>query len=700
MIGITNIANKIRHTVRYKVLVLVLFPILLVMPIALVLAIYWGATFSYEQLYIKVNTDLSVSHDVFERIKRDYLNALGKTAESYTFRTELSRENTKSLQLQIKQLQQEYSFSYIHLTDPYGSPIHQAGLKLKRSGVRYSSAFENARRGIASSGVEIFTASDLTRENLADSVRLPLIDTPRARPTDKTVEDRGMMIRALYPIVDSENKVLAILDGGVLLNANFTFVDVIRDLVYGPGSLISGSIGTVTVFLDDVRITTNVPVKSGERALGTRVSDEVRTNVLDQGHTWIDRAFVVNDWYISSYEPILDVDGNRVGMLYAGFLEAPFRQSLINALIVLVLLFFALMGLTGLVAVLGAKTIFKPIELMSSVVHATGEGEEKRIGLIESRDELGSLAREFDVMLDLLSERKTIIQNWAREMEEKVEERTFELKLKNKELTNTIRVLRKTRQQLVIAEKLAALGELTAGVAHEINNPTAVMLGNLDVISAEMGSKLEPVQDEIDLVVKQIYRIKDITNNLLQYAKPDAYAGYINETDANDMIDETLKLVHHLRSYIVYKFDLSLDSTLLININQQELQQVLVNLISNAIQALPEQDGCVTIQSRDYQNKGIQIIVRDNGHGMDEDSISKVFNPFYTTKTQGEGTGLGLSISYGLVRRYGGNIEVSSVQGAGTEFTVTLLCDPIMIEDEEMIQEQLEEIEVAAIEAW
>jgi len=669
------------------------------MPIALMLAIYWGANFSYEQLYIKVNTDLSVSHDVFERIKRDYLNALGKTAESFAFRTELSRGNTKSLDQQIALLQKEYAFSYIHLTDQQGNPIDQQDQGEKHIEIRPSSALENAKKGLASSGVEIFTASDLARENLADSVRLPLIDTPRARPTDKTVEDRGMMIRALYPIVDSEGRVLAILDGGVLLNGNHTFVDVIRDLVYGPGSLISGSIGTVTVFLDDVRITTNVPVKSGERALGTRVSNEVRTNVLDQGNTWIDRAFVVNDWYISSYEPILDVDGNRVGMLYAGYLEAPFRQSLINALIVLVLMFFALMGLTALVAVLGAKTIFKPIELMSSVVHATGEGEEKRIGKIESKDELGSLARELDIMLDLLSERKVLIENWGHEMEEKVEERTSELKLKNKELTNTIRVLRKTRQQLVIAEKLAALGALTAGVAHEINNPTAVMLGNLDIISAELGSKLEPVQDEIDLVVKQIYRIKDITNNLLQYARPDAYAGYLNETDPNEMIDETLKLVHHLRSQITYKFDLFLESTLPININQQELQQVLVNLISNAIQSLPEQNGCVTIHSRDYQDKGIQIIVRDNGHGMDEDSVSKVFNPFFTTKTQGEGTGLGLSISYGLVRRYGGNIEVSSTLGAGTEFTVTLLCDPIMVEDEEMIQEQLEEIEANAIEA-
>jgi len=699
MVSLTNIVRKIRNTVRYKLLVLVLFPILLVMPIALVLAIYWGATFSYEQLYIKVNTDLSVSHDVFERIKRDYLNALGKTAESFAFRTQLSLGNTESIRAQIAELRRENSFSYIHLVDKNGELIDGYNIDAISRYSRPSSALEMAKNGEASSGIEIFSSSDLDHENLAGHVRLPLIETPRARPTDKLVEDRGMMIRALYPVIGSRDEVLAILDAGVLLNANFTFVDVIRDLVYGPGSLRSGSIGTVTVFLDDVRITTNVPIRPGERALGTRVSNEVRTNVLDQGHTWIARAFVVNDWYISSYEPIIDIDGNRVGMLYAGFLEAPFRQALINALIVLVLLFFALMGLTALVAVKGAKSIFKPLELMSSVVQATRKGEEKRIGKIISKDEIGTLANEFDSMLDLLNERNLLIQNWADELEEKVEERTSELKLKNKELINTIRVLRKTRQKLVIAEKLAALGELTAGVAHEINNPTAVMLGNLDVIMSEMGSSLEPVQDEIDLVIDQIYRIKDITNNLLQYARPDAYAGYMTEIDVNKVIEETLKLVQHLRSGPNYKIDLSFKATLWININQQELQQVLVNLISNAIHALPEKGGLISIQTSDLQNKGVQIIIRDNGHGMDENMVSKVFNPFYTTRGQGEGTGLGLSISYGLVRRYGGNIEVTSTLKLGTEFIVSLYCEPVMIEDEEMIQEQLEEIESTAIEA-
>lgn len=697
MLAITNIIDKIRNTVRYKLLVLVLFPIMLVMPITLVLAIYWGASFSYEQLYIKVNTDLSVSHDVFERIKRDYLNTLGKTAESYNFRSQLFSSDTSRIHRQLNQLKQENSFSYLHMLDKDGFIKSEKSSDSKQMS-RQSSALDAALTGVASSGIEIFSAEELATESLSDQVHLPLIDTARARPTDRVTEDRGMMIRALYPVVNQNGEVLAVLDAGVLLNGNFTFVDVIRDLVYGPGSLIEGSIGTVTVFLEDVRISTNVPIRPGERALGTRVSNEVRSIVLDQGSTWIARAFVVNDWYISSYEPIIDIDGNRVGMLYAGFLEAPFRQSLVNALIVLILLFFVLMGLTGLVAVKGAKSIFKPLELMSSVVQATRKGRDKRIGPIQSKDEIGTLANEFDAMLDLLNERKLLLQKWADELEEKVDERTTELKLKNNELMNTITVLRKTRQKLVVAEKLAALGELTAGVAHEINNPTAVMLGNLDVIIAELGENLTPVQDEIDLVVDQIYRIKDITNNLLQYARPDAYAGYMTDTDINYIIEETLKLLHHFRASIEYLFELDLRASLLVNINQQELQQVLINLLSNAIQALPEHDGVVSIKTRDMGDNAVEIIIEDNGHGMDQDMVSKAFNPFYTTKDQGEGTGLGLSISYGLIHRYGGNIEVTSELGKGTRFVVTLNCEAVIIEDEKMIQEQLEEIEAETVE--
>ena len=695
MLSLTRFIETIRGAVRYKLLALVLFPILLVMPIALALAIYWGKEFSYDQLYIKVNTDLSVAHDVFKRIREDYLNRLAVLAESHTFYVALESNDVESIKQQITILKNTTGFDYLHILDTEGKLLIGDSAQAYN---RVSKLLLTAAQGDPNVGIEIFDHARLYAEDktLAKKTILPLVETVRAGPTSKKIEDRGMVIRAIYPAKNAKGKVVALLDGGVLLNSNFVFVDTIRDLVYGPGSLPEGSIGTVTVFLDDVRISTNVALKPGERALGTRVSNEVRKKVLEQGEVWIDSAFVVNDWYISSYEPIVDINGERVGMLYAGYLEAPFRMAFWKALGVLVLLFIVLMILSAWLSIRGAKSIFKPLEAMSAVVKATRDGKQQRIGKQDSKDEIGELSRELDIMLDLLQERSQQIQQWAAQLEVKVTERTAELERKNDDLHKTIDVLRKTRQQLVLAEKMAALGELTAGVAHEINNPAQVILGNLDVVIEAIGSDIEPVGEEIELIVQQVYRIQEIINNLLQYARPGEYASYLKKINVNSVIDNTLKLLQHMRTSYNFELELDLKANKTVRMNEQELEQVLVNLLVNAIHALDKKNGKICVAARDWDDKGVVILIKDNGSGMDRDQVSRIFNPFYSTKQQGEGTGLGLSLSYGLIRRYGGNITVASTPGSGAEFYVWLLTEPVLVADEETISEQLHELETVA----
>ena len=695
MLPVTRFIETIRGAVRYKLLALVLFPILLLMPIALMLAIYWGKEFSYDQLFIKVNTDLSVAHDVFHRLHQDYLNRLARLTESHAFYVALESDDVESIKQQITILKNTTDFDYLNVLDPEGNLI------IGGSAVDYnrvSNLLLAAGRGKPSVGIEVFDQERLSAEDkkLAEKMILPLIDTVRASPTSRTVEDRGMVIRAVYPAKDDKGKVVCLLDGGVLLNSNFGFVDTIRDLVYGPGSLPEGSIGTVTVFLDDVRISTNVALNPGERALGTRVSNEVRKYVLERGDIWINSAFVVNDWYISAYEPIVDINGERVGMLYAGYLEAPFRIAFWKTLAGLILLFIALMLLSAWLSIKGAKTIFKPLEKMSAVIKATREGREQRIGALNSTDEIGELSRELDTMLDLLQQRSEQIQEWAAQLEVKVAERTTELEQKNIDLQKTIDVLLKTRQQLVLAEKMAALGELTAGVAHEINNPAQVILGNLDIVVQALADHIEPVTEEVELIVQQVYRIQGIINNLLQYARPGEYAGYIDVIHVNSVINNAVKLLQHMRRTFAFELELDLTANQTVRISEQELEQVLVNLLVNAIHALDGAKGEVCIRSRDWDDKGVVILIKDNGSGMDEDQISRVFNPFYTTKQQGDGTGLGLSISYGLIRRYGGSITVESRPGEGSEFYVWLLSEPVLLTDEETISEQLHEFETVA----
>lgn len=524
-----------------------------------------------------------------------------------------------------------------------------------------------------------------------------------------------MVIRMLQPVFNAEQEPIALLESGFLLNRNFEFVDHIRDLVYGPGSLVPGSLGTVTVFLEDVRITTNVPSYDETRALGTRVSVEVRDAVLREGKSWVDRAFVVNDWYISAYEPIVDVGGKRVGMLYAGYLEAPFRDELIRGIAVLSTLVLAGSLLAAGAAILGARAIFTPVETMTSVVRATAAGERKRIGPILTGTEIGELAFQFDAMLDNLESHRARIERDAALLEEKVQFRTAELERQNQRLQDSIDLLHRTRQQLAMAEKLAALGELTAGVAHEINNPTAVILGNMDVLVADLGSEREKVQTEIDLIIEQVYRIRSITDRLLQYSrrelqsKAEADNGTIRESDRSPvgadsdgyaplpvslepLVDDTLKLLRHEmdgRQIVVTQRH---EATLLANIDRQELQQVLVNLISNAIEAIVHEKppmteldtetddngvvpvvtaGKILVETCNHDDRTVLIRIRDTGCGIAKQHLPKVFDPFFTSGKV-MGTGLGLSVSYGIVRRFGGDIQVVSELGQGSQFDVLL----------------------------
>ncbi len=668
-----KIHNLFDRSLRYKLLFLGLFPILLVMPVTLGLAFYWSERFTTEQLYRKVNADLAVAEDAFQRLQQDYLDRLGRLAESYAFRTRYSQGDADGVRTLIRDLKEGARFDFIHLTDPLGvwrfEP--EAGSAFNRS--KPSILTQKAVNGRPGSGIEIFSYSDILREGngLPEKVLLPLIESRYAGPTQREVEDRALVLRLVYPVLGEDGHVVAVLDGGVLLNGNFAFVDAIRNLVYGPGSVPEGGIGTVTVLLDDVRISTNLMDRPDHRAVGTRTADDVRDRVLQAGEHWVGRTFEVSGWHVSAYAPIWDVHGQRVGMLHTGFLETPLRQSQQHALTLLLLMLFALMGLASWLVVRGATAIFRPIEAMTAVVRATQAGQERRIGPVASRDEIGELARQFDTMLDLLQERNRQIQRATEELEQKVRERTRELTRKNIDLVHTVDLLRQTREQLVMAEKLAALGELAAGVAHEINNPTAVILGNMEVLVAELGAAAEPVRVETDLVIEQVYRIRSIVNNLLQYARKAEHAGYLEAVDVNRVIEETLPLVRHELDRKAVTVALRLEARTAVQVSPQDLQQVLVNLIVNAAHAVPV-GGWVELGTADWQAQGVTITVRDNGSGIASAHLTRIFDPFFTTKQQ-QGTGLGLYVSYLLVRRYGGRITVDSKPGQGSAFHVWLL---------------------------
>jgi len=482
-----------------------------------------------------------------------------------------------------------------------------------------------------------------------------------------------MVLVATHPVHDDNGRLIGHVQAGRLLNRNLGFIDRVNEIVYPEGSLPFGSRGTATLFLDDVRISTNVRLfgpAQAERAIGTRVSQTVRDAVLGRGQTWLDRAFVVDDWYVSAYQPLLDGAGRRVGMLYVGYLEQPFTLLKYAALASIGVIFFAVMIVASVVSLRWARGIFRPLERMEATMQDVEGGDlDARVGAVASDDEIGSLARHLDRLLDVIDEKTRALQRWNAELDGKVAERTSALEARTRELAAA-------QHQLLRSEKLAAVGQLTASIAHEINNPIAVLQGNLDLVRTQLPAAVTAtVNDELRLMDEQVERMRLIVTQLLQFARPAEYAGYIAAVDTASVIDDCLVLVGHLLARTRIEVRRTLQATRQPGINRNELQQVLVNLLVNAIHAMPG-GGRLEITTADVEPDGVAIEIADTGPGLDAELMDQLFQPFVTRKK--DGTGLGLWISRSLVERYGGDLRAANRRDGtvGAVFTVLLRREP------------------------
>ncbi|QQX88728.1 cache domain-containing protein [Cupriavidus necator] len=650
-------------SLRAKLVSIVVAPLLVALLALLLILGLWGNRAFQALLAYKVNSDLLVAHEYFEHMVGGVEDRVLQEARSHALVAGLGRGN--AMPAILADARRTHGLDFLQLLDPQGRLLAAApaGTGTDLANWRIVSS---AAAGRAAAATDAWSAAQLAAVSaeLARRAQVALRPTANAVPTDKTLETRGMVVHAAAPVFDEAGTLVAILHGGTLLNNNLGFIDTINALVYQPESLPRGSQGTATLFLDDTRIATNVRLFHGERALGTRVSREVRDKVLLRGEKWLDLAFVVNDWYMSAYEPIADSRGQRIGMLYVGYLAKPISQAKDLALGVLVGLFL-LLGVAGaLFSLLWARRVFAPMARMVGTMHALKAGNTgARVGPVGSEDELGQLAGQFDQLLSDLQQRNAQLKDWADSLDRKVAERTRELEESNA-------VLRAARQQLITSEKLAVAGQLTAGVAHEVNNPIAVIQGNLDVAREILGPAAEPVRQELRLIDEQVRRIQQLTNRLLQFVRPEAYAGNMERLDVGEVAAGCVDLVRHMLKGASIRVELDCQATRQVRISRSELQQVVVNLLTNAIHAMPE-GGTLTLGTRDWEAQGVTLHVRDTGHGIREEDLPNLFNPFFTTKKQ-MGTGLGLSISYALVERYGGRITVESAVGQGAEFIVWL----------------------------
>jgi two-component system NtrC family sensor kinase len=502
--------------------------------------------------------------------------------------------------------------------------------------------------GESVAGTAIVAAEDLREDSprLAEQAYFEFIDTPKARSREETQETSGMMLMVATPIYDYRRNLIGVLYGGNLLNRNYDIVDTTKQTVYKGLKYDGKDIGTATIFQDDVRISTNVKNEDSSRAIGTRVSEEVYDHVVRQGGTWIGRAYVVNNWYITAYEPIRDINDRIIGILYVGILEQKYRDT--ERRTILVFLVIALVGafIALALAYFLSRGISVSIGRLASASREVAHGNLDAKAEVRSNDELQELAESFNAMASALKKRDEQLKAFA-------------------------------QNRIMESERLAMIGQLAAGVAHELNNPLQGIVAYSHLLLEKVSDE-DPMRGSLEKIVTQADRSKDIIRGLLDFSrqtKPQKMPSNVNH-----ILLECLSLVEKQPLFHNIEIEKDFVGTLpLISIDPSQIQQVFMNMIINAAEAM-EGNGRLILETRfDPLDNCVDVIFTDTGHGIREEDMQSLFDPFFTTKEVGHGTGLGLAISYGIVRKHRGAIAVESEAGKGTTFIISL---PVTAEEQ------------------
>ena len=495
-------------------------------------------------------------------------------------------------------------------------------------------------RKVPVSGTVVLSKEFLSAESpeLADRALIRLLPTPRAAPREEEEETSGMAIMAAIPVFE-EGDLIGVIYGGLLLNRNQTIVDTVRDTVFQQEIYKGRNIGTATIFFNDLRIATNVLTPDGNRAIGTRVSKEVKEYVLTKGKRWTDRAFVVSDWYITAYEPIEDIFGERVGMLYVGVLEAKYADMRQKALLILISIIVAGMALAVGLGYILANKIMNPVHQLIKASQQVTKGS--------LTPEIGPLSKD---------EEMRILQNTFKDMVVAMGRRRAE-----------------TENRLLQSEKQSSVGRLAAGVAHEINNPLTGVLTYTHMLLRRKDLEGE-IRSDLQTIAESTERVRKIVKGLLDFSRQTKLDQ--EPTDVNMLIRSVISPMENqaLVKGVSIKFDPG-ENLPMLTLDRNQFQSVLINLIINALDAT-EPGGNINIytstglSASDTGHKGVEITIADTGSGIPPDNLDKLFDPFFTTKEVGQGTGLGLSVSYGIVQRHRGTIRVQSELGKGSTFFI------------------------------
>ncbi|MEO0136923.1 MAG: cache domain-containing protein [candidate division WOR-3 bacterium] len=590
----------------------------------------------------RVSADLNSAREIYDQFANQILNVCKFTSTRFFLRRALMAKKTTEMIEELQRVLKSERVDFLSVCDANGIVFARAGNTSLWGDTFFNPLIEEVmRKKIPLCATEILSGEQLQKENpeLKKRAEITILPTPRAKFQRTGIETSGLVILGAAPILDDNENLVGIVYAGKLINNNFDIVDRIKNTVFLNEQYKGRDIGTSTIFMRDLRVSTNVLNTDGSRAIGTLISREVYEAVLEKGQVWMARAFVVKDWYITAYQPIKNFAGEIIGVLYVGILEKKYTDMRNQFVLFFVGLtgFFMLIA-TGFSYFLSGK-IIRSIAEITQAAREIGKGNFPEKINITTQDEIADLAKAFQYMIDSIKKRDEELKKYA-------------------------------QQTIAEAERLAIIGQLAAGVAHEINNPLTGILLYCDLMLKGLPED-HPHRKNLVRINNEAHRCKTIVKGLLDFArqkKPET-----KKVPINELIETTLNLLKTQAIFLNINIKLELDRNLPdIDLDPGQIQQVLINIIMNAVEAM-EGKGDLSIRTGlSPDEKMVYVAISDTGPGIKPEHLKKIFEPFFTTKELTHGVGLGLSISKRIVEDHNGRIEVFSEPGKGATFVVKL----------------------------
>lgn len=604
---------------------------------------------------LRVQTDLNAAWIAYNEEKALLQTDVSIIAQHEDIHSVLvNKQKIPGISEKLKDLRNEHQLDFLILLDKKGNPT---GLEEKTSthvDFIQQTIVNQALQGRVSSGTTLLSADELRQfgADLSEKASIPLTPTERARPTDRLLEDRGMVIGTGVPIFGPKNKIYGIVYGGILLNRRFDLVDRIRKSVFDIDYYKGKPLGTVTIFLWDTRVATNVMKSDLTRAIGTRVSDEVYRKVLERGERFGDRAFVVTDWYLSAYDPIVDPTGEIIGILYVGLLEKKYldykseltRQYLGMGLLALLL--------SAIFAFFFARKIREPIEHLMEATKKISSGKlSTRVSEKGGSTDIKELGNSFNLMAASLESRSKQLGKTAKELQEAYQKAD---------------------------EKNRAYLEMLGFVTHELKSPLASIVFALSSLRDKSLGPANKAQEEL---LRSSAKSADYLNttiaNFLNLSRIEEGALKVKleqlkpcETLCKDVTQRLSELIADNEM----KVNCKIPEDLVITGDSDLLDSVFQNLITNAIK-YGDNGSTITIDFSENPDDYIFSIYNE-GIGFSKEDVEGLFTKFsrfssdkYNTKS---GTGLGLFVTKMIIDKHGGNIRAESEEGKWARFTFTI----------------------------